>query len=222
MSLFFDPVSLLLVWGGALLVAAMRSTRQDLASAFGALRQAFRATPAADARAAARAVRQVEHISEMIGLACVDHVDAASPFVRRAALRLADAASAEDFARWARSELAERAHRHEAATAVWRSMAETAPALGMIGTVIGLTGLFSVMGDPAQMGPAMAVAVLTTLYGLILSACIAGPIAARLERLSLAERRWQETALVRLELLARADVKMTAKDWLKKRGDAPA
>jgi chemotaxis protein MotA len=222
MSQYFDPISLLLVWGGAMLVAAMRSTRRDIGGAIRALGPAWRAKPDEDALAAARAVRQVEQLAEMIGLACVDHVDSGSGFVRRAALKLADASSAEDFGSWGRSEIDERAARHEAAIAVWRSMAEAAPALGMIGTVIGLAGLFSVMDDPSKMGPAMAVAVLTTLYGLVLSACIAGPIAARLERLSLAERRWQQVALARLEQLARSDLRLSRHDWLRKRGGAPA
>ena len=63
--------------------------------------------------------------------------------------------------------------------------------MGMIGTVIGLILMFAQMNDPAAMGPAMAIAMLTTLYGLILAFGIAGPVAARLERLSEAECAWQ-------------------------------
>ena len=63
-------------------------------------------------------------------------------------------------------------------------MADAAPALGMAGTVIGLIGMFAAMDDPALMGPAMALAMLTTLYGLVLGAVLFGPIASRLERLS--------------------------------------
>src|SRR3546814_5904364 len=65
----------------------------------------------------------------------------------------------------------------------------------MIGTVVGLVGMFIAMDDPATIGPAMALALLTTLYGLFVSAVIATPIAGRLERLSIAERRWKVAAL---------------------------
>ncbi len=78
--------------------------------------------------------------------------------------------------------------------------------MGMIGTIVGLIGMFSAMDDSARIGPAMALAMLTTLYGVILSGAIAGPIAARLERLSEAERAWQARALERLERLARSEL----------------
>jgi chemotaxis protein MotA len=91
--------------------------------------------------------------------------------------------------------------------------------MGMIGTILGLAGLFTAMDDPAKMGPAMAMAVLTTLYGLVLAACIANPLAARLERLSAAELRWQKAALARLEQLARGEP-LTTSAWLKQRAGA--
>jgi len=59
-------------------------------------------------------------------------------------------------------------------------------------------------------GPAMALALLTTLYGIILSSAVAGPIAARLERLSEAEIAWQADALERLEQLAHAELGVLA------------
>ncbi len=209
-TMLFDPLALLLVWGGSALVAILRSTRDDLERAVKALWPALNADPSADARVARRAVRQIEQIAERKGISCADHIDTSSPFVRRAALSLVDTDSAESFARWASEEIEERSARHEAASAVWRSAADSAPAMGMIGTVVGLAQLLSRLDDPALMGPAMATAVLTTLYGLLLAACVAGPIASRLERLSLAERRWQESALARLEQLARADAVATA------------
>ena len=52
------------------------------------------------------------------------------------------------------------------------------------------------------------------------SAAVAGPIAGRLERLSMAERRWQQTALARLEALARAEASVTTEQWLKRRARA--
>jgi chemotaxis protein MotA len=62
------------------------------------------------------------------------------------------------------------------------------------------------MEDPAAIGPAMAVAMLTTLYGVILSSAVAGPIAGRLETLSDAELAWQTMACRQLEILAREEL----------------
>ena len=116
-------------------------------------------------------------------------------------------------------DLAARAARHENAAAVWRAAAEAAPSLGMLGTVLGLIAMFAAMDDPATLGPAMALALLTTLYGIVFGTLLFGPAAARLERLSQAELRWQKAALARLEKLARAEIH-TTHEWLKRRNRA--
>ena len=210
-----DPAALLLVGAGSLTAAALRSTRGDLLLAIKALRPMVSASPARDELVARRAVRQIEQIAEIKGIASADHVDTKSSFVRRAALTLADAPSPEAFAAWSVEELSRREARHRAAAAVWRAAAEASPNMGMIGTVLGLIAMFASMDDPARMGPAMALAMLTTLYGLIFGAAIFGPAAARLERLSLAELSWQRTALARLQVLASGEVQST-EAWLKR------
>ena len=65
--------------------------------------------------------------------------------------------------------------------------------------------MFARMDDPAAMGPGMAIAMLTTLYGLVLAFAICGPVAARLQRLSDAECAWQARTVERLVALARAE-----------------
>lgn len=200
----YDGTSLLLVAGGTAAVTALRWTRQDLFAALRALRPLLRARPEEDGEAAAHAVRQIQRISDHKGTACADRVKTPVAFVHRAACRLAEAETAEAFESWAREVLDDQAARHAAAAGVWRSAAESAPALGMVGTVLGLTAMFAVMREPAAMGPAMALAMLTTLYGLML-ATLAGTVAARLERLSEAERAWREKAVARLLALARAE-----------------
>ena len=61
------------------------------------------------------------------------------------------------------------------------ALADVAPAMGMIGTLIGLVAMLSNMDDPKSIGPAMAVALLTTLYGAFLANVIAIPLAKKLE-----------------------------------------
>ena len=214
-----DPTALALVAGGSLAAAALRSTRADLFRALSALRILLSGDPERDAVAARRAVREIEQIAEKRGTACADRVGDESRFVRRAGLKLADAPSAEAFAEWAADDLAARAARHENAAAVWRAAAEAAPSLGMLGTVLGLIAMFAAMDDPATLGPAMALALLTTLYGIVFGTLLFGPAAARLERLSQAELRWQKAALARLEKLARAEVH-TTHEWMKRRNRA--
>ena len=207
---FLDPLSLLIVVGGALLVAAVRSTRADMARALAALRPLIRADPQAEAQAARVAVNGIAQLAQAKGLGSADRVRShhdprAKRFLRRAANQLSDTPDAERFAAWGDGELAARAARHGAAQEVWRALADAAPGMGMIGTVIGLVQMFANMDDPAKIGPGMALALLTTLYGLVLANLVAAPIAARLERLSEAELGWQRETLARLTAHARAE-----------------
>jgi len=204
-SRFLDPIALLLVFGGALAAAVLRSTRGDVAAAFRALGPLVRERPEADARAARAAVNAVEAIAQAKSIACADRVATAGVFLRRAAFRLSDAADAGVFARWAEEELAQRRRRHAGAYGFWAAVADAAPAMGMIGTIIGLIRMFATMDDATAIGPAMALAMLTTLYGIVLSSAIAGPIAARLARLSDAELAWQTWTLGRFALLIEAE-----------------
>ena len=63
----------------------------------------------------------------------------------------------------------------------FKSMGDSAPAFGMIGTLVGLVQMLSTMDDPSTIGPSMAVALLTTLYGAIIANMICLPIADKLD-----------------------------------------
>jgi len=70
--------------------------------------------------------------------------------------------------------------RHTNGEKIFRAIGESAPAFGMIGTLIGLVQMLTMMDDPKQIGPSMAVALLTTLYGALISNLFALPIADKL------------------------------------------
>lgn len=63
---------------------------------------------------------------------------------------------------------------------VFKSLGDAAPAFGMIGTLVGLVQMLSSMDDPSSIGPAMAVALLTTLYGAVIANLICLPISDKL------------------------------------------
>jgi chemotaxis protein MotA len=203
---YIDPVAIGIVFGGTLLVTLFRAPRADLSRAFAALGLIGRANPHADAAAARVSVSRIRELAEVRSINCVDRVETAQRFLLRAARELSNARSSIDFVRWATDEIEARRIRHQAVVSVWRSIAEAAPAMGMIGTIIGLVQMFAHMDDPAKIGPAMAVAMLTTLYGVILGSGIATPIAGRLEGLSETELAWQTAACKQLELLAREEL----------------
>ncbi len=63
---------------------------------------------------------------------------------------------------------------------IYKQLGDAAPAFGMIGTLVGLVQMLSTMDDPSAIGPSMAVALLTTLYGAVLANVIALPISDKL------------------------------------------
>lgn len=185
---FVDPVALGIVLGGTTLATVIRTPAGDLLRALSALRVLVRRPFDADPL-----IVQVEALSRIAGRHGVVTLDQSVIADRDVALAIADIVDGDEPERVA-ERLADRrmrrAERHRAAAEVWSGIAETAPAIGMIGTLIGLVGMFLAMEDPRSIGGAMAIALLTTLYGAALAALVAAPIAARLRRLARAE--WSE------------------------------
>ena len=70
--------------------------------------------------------------------------------------------------------------RHDSGAGIFAQLGEVAPAMGMIGTLIGLVAMLANMDDPKSIGPAMAVALLTTLYGAMVANMFAQPVADKL------------------------------------------
>ncbi|GFM32459.1 MotA/TolQ/ExbB proton channel family protein [Desulfovibrio subterraneus] len=71
--------------------------------------------------------------------------------------------------------------RHESGQDIVKALGEYAPSLGMIGTVIGLVQMLQTMSDPSSIGPAMAVALITTFYGAVLANLVFNPMAGKLK-----------------------------------------
>jgi chemotaxis protein MotA len=71
--------------------------------------------------------------------------------------------------------------RYDVAERVFRGIGESAPAIGMLGTLVGLVQMLNTLDDPASIGPAMAIALLTTLYGAFIAQLVALPLADKLQ-----------------------------------------
>lgn len=80
------------------------------------------------------------------------------------------------------SELSARAQKDVRSAQVLRRAAEVAPAMGLIGTLVGLVQMLADLNDPTQIAPAMAVALITTFYGAILGNMLFAPLASKIER----------------------------------------
>jgi chemotaxis protein MotA len=79
------------------------------------------------------------------------------------------------------------AERHKKGAAIFEAMAMYGPAFGMIGTLIGLVQMLANMNDPSTIGPSMAVALITTLYGALLANLVCLPISGKLKMRSAGE-----------------------------------
>ena len=77
--------------------------------------------------------------------------------------------------------------RHDKGADIFATIANYSPAMGMIGTLIGLVQMLQNMSDPSSIGPAMAVALLTTFYGAVIANIIANPISGKLKIRSASE-----------------------------------
>ena len=64
---------------------------------------------------------------------------------------------------------------------IFKAIGDAAPAFGMIGTLVGLVAMLANMSDPSKIGPSMAIALLTTLYGAVIANLVCLPIADKLE-----------------------------------------
>ncbi|HLF58773.1 MAG TPA: MotA/TolQ/ExbB proton channel family protein, partial [Alphaproteobacteria bacterium] len=95
--------------------------------------------------------------------------------------------------------------RHIKGASVLRKGAEVAPAMGLIGTLVGLVQMLGRLDDPGTIGPAMAVALLTTFYGAVLANVVLAPLASKLERNSREELLVKHIFLMAASSIARQE-----------------
>jgi chemotaxis protein MotA len=178
LATFYDPLALALVGGGTALTTVLRTPAADLARAIAALpmlaRRRFSAAPLLEQLAAQA------RIAKRHGVIALDHSVIADPDLAAGLAAIVDGAGPEDVTALMDERRQARLERHAAAIDAWRGAAEAAPAMGMVGTLIGLAAMFAGMRDPQAIGGAMAVALLATLYGALLGNLLLQPIAQRL------------------------------------------
>lgn len=88
---------------------------------------------------------------------------------------------------------------------MFRGIGESAPAIGMLGTLVGLVQMLNTLDDPSSIGPAMAIALLTTLYGAFLAQLIALPLADKLQLKAEDETRNQMLIITSINNIMRGE-----------------
>lgn len=102
------------------------------------------------------------------------------PFIVRGVKMAVDGTDPELIRQIMETELEALMERHAAGKQILDTAARYAPAFGMIGTLLGLIFMLKNMDDPSKIGPGMAIALITTLYGALIANCLASPLADKL------------------------------------------
>lgn len=178
---FVDFSSILLVLGGTIAAGLINFSLDDLQFTFKRTGEILRSTLESPKVRIEYFVRLIQ-IVRAHGVMALEHeaTRVSDPFIRRALELAADAQQEKDLIRILETERLALADRERRAIEVLEALGNFAPALGLIGTLLGLVQMLSLLENPAAVGPAMALALLTTLYGAVLANLFFLPLAGKL------------------------------------------
>jgi len=176
---FVNPPSILIVLGGTFLVVMVKFSLKQFLGAFKVAGRAF-SSKAHDPEALIADIVNLANIGRKEGLLALEKAEISEPFLQDGIRMLVDGTNQEVVKAVMSKDMQQTIDRHNWGEKVFRATGDVAPAMGMIGTLIGLVQMLSNMSDPKAIGPAMAVALLTTLYGAVLANMLALPIADKL------------------------------------------
>lgn len=179
LGMFVNGPSLLIVFVGTLFVVLMKFS---LAQFLGAMKIAVKAF-------SFKLISPNDLIEEVVeladaarkgGMLALEGKEVSSNFLEKGIQLLVDGHDADVVRGLLKKDLTQTLQRHELGAKIFTAMGDVGPAMGMIGTLVGLVAMLSNMDDPKSIGPAMAVALLTTLYGAMFANMIALPVADKL------------------------------------------
>ena len=173
--MFFDTTSVLIVAVGSHFVVMMKySMVQFLGAAKGGMKILnFKSQPA---EVLIEKIVELADAARKGGLLSLESAEIPNEFMQKGINLLVDGHDGEVVKNILNKEVKMSSDRHTITATLFKSLGDVAPAMGMIGTLIGLVAMLSNMDDPKSIGPAMAIALLTTLYGAIIANMVAIPI----------------------------------------------
>lgn len=207
LKLFIDIPSVMIVFGGTLGCTLIHFPLKEVFGSIGVVRNAFFSNymPASDSIIKQFVTLGVKARREGI-LALESEVkDIKDAFLRKGLQLAVDGLEPQSIQEILDTEISYQSARHQIGADVFSTMATFAPAMGMIGTLIGLVQMLQSMEDPSKIGPAMAVALLTTFYGSMLANLICIPIAGKLRGRSKEEMQTKEMIIEGILSLTRGE-----------------
>lgn len=195
-DMFINFPSLALTIGGPIAAAFIHYRLSQVLGALRVLRSVFMRTPQSPIELTRQLVAFTERARRDGLLALEDEAEAvADPFLRNGLQMVVDGTDPELIRNVMETELAFQQERHQLGQAFFRTLAEAAPAFGMLGTLIGLVRMLQALDNPENIGPGLAMALLTTLYGVLVSHLVFAPIAGKLHVASQEELLFREMAI---------------------------
>ncbi|MFK7840545.1 MAG: motility protein A [Bdellovibrionales bacterium] len=181
---FFQVQSLMIVLFGSMAATAISFTTDEIAKSLSILTQSvFR--PVRDAKKLSLALVDLAVVAKKRGVLALSNYESQlkkDPFLSKAMQMVIDGYNPEDIEPLLVNEVEVLAERHKRSASIARRASEIAPAMGLIGTLVGLVQMLADLENPDAIGPAMALALLTTFYGAILGTIVMSPIAVKLEK----------------------------------------
>jgi len=176
---FVNAPSFMIVIGGAFAVVMMRFTLAQFLGSFKTAVKAF-LYKSESAEDLISTVVELATVARKEGLLALEGREIANPVLEKGITMLVDGHEPAIVQRALTTEMNETVARHSIGQDIFKQIGDAGPAMGMIGTLIGLVQMLSNMSDPKSIGPAMAVALLTTLYGAMLANMFALPVSDKL------------------------------------------
>jgi chemotaxis protein MotA len=190
---FFDAASIFVVLGGTIASTIASYPGKMLKSLKTVYTMAFKQKQI-DLYQDIEMIIKIANVARREGLLALEDAvgEVDNPFLQKGIMLIVDGADGELVKNILETEIAFIQERHTQGQSIINSMAAYAPAYGMIGTLIGLILMLKNLSDSASLGPNMAVALVTTFYGVIFANLVFTPISKKLKVMSDAEALQKE------------------------------
>ena len=210
---FIDQQSVLIVFGGTFFAVMYSVPLPTFLASFKSMLKCFKPNMPKFEDAVIRMV-ELAGMARKDGMMALEGQPVPDPFFERGMQMLVDGADEQKLIKQMNAEIGSMQVRHAATTGCVNSWVDLAPAMGMIGTLIGLVLMLGNMGDPKSIGPAMAVALLTTLYGAFVANVMFMPMVKKLEGYTEYEVNYRKVVLEGLRGIARSDSPRNIQDQM--------
>lgn len=183
LSIFIDIPSVAVVFGGVIATTFIKWPLENIKSLVATFMKSIFSTPV-DPKAMIEEIQKLAETARRESVFALEKVPVEDKFLKKAVTLAADNRPPEVITSILSLEIAAMEERHAKGVDMLEGIGADGPAMGMIGTLIGLVQMLQNMSDPSAIGPAMAVALLTTFYGAVIANVFAIPVAAKLKQRS--------------------------------------